>query len=137
MKLPILEIEDATTEEKESPNGVYIPIPKGFKVPNGKMDGQEFEILVKASKDGDKLCLHSADGYELSPEGDGVMTEEVEEETNRSPDDVSDEESEKMTTDTEGEGEEKIVTEKAEKAEEGDDGESLVKSIQKFRRAMR
>ena len=39
-----------------------------------------------------------------------------------------------MTTDTEGEGEEKVVTEKA---EEGDDGESLVKSIQKFRRAMR
>lgn len=134
MKLPILEIEDATTEEKESPNGVYIPIPKGFKVPNGKMDGQEFEILVKASKDGDKLCLHSADGYELSPENDGAMTEEVEEETNRSPDDVSDEESEEMTTDTEGDGKEKVVTEKA---EEGDDGESLVKSIQKFRRAMR
>lgn len=134
MKLPVLEIEDATTEEKESPNGVYIPIPKGFKVPNGKMDGQEFEILVKASKDGDKLCLHSADGYELSPENDGAMTEEVEEETNRSPDDVSDEESEEMTTDTEGDGKEKVVTEKA---EEGDDGESLVKSIQKFRRAMR
>ena len=134
MKLPVIEIEDATTEEKESPNGVYIPIPKGFKVPNGKMDGQEFEILVKASKDGDKLCLHSADGYELSPENDGAMTEEVEEETNRSPDDVSDEESEEMTTDTEGDGKEKVVTEKA---EEGDDGESLVKSIQKFRRAMR
>ena len=134
MKLPILEIEDATTEEKESPNGVYIPLPKGFKVPNGKMDGQEFEILVKASKDGDRLCLHSADGYELSPENDGAMTEEVEEETNRSPDDVSDEESEEMTTDTEGDGKEKVVTEKA---EEGDDGESLVKSIQKFRRAMR
>lgn len=118
--------------EEPSEKGVLIPIPNGFKVPENKKDGEEFEILVKAHKMGDQLHLRSADGFEFASEPEPSMpTEEPEqaEETyeeeegmdeDAGADEAADEESEETFRQTGG--------------EEDDEGEGLMSAIQKFRK---
>ena len=127
MKLPSLMLAEEPSEK-----GVLIPIPNGFKVPENKKDGEEFEILVKAHKMGDQLHLRSADGFEFSSEPEPSMpTEEPEQaeetyeeeegmEMDEGADEAADEESEETFRQTGG--------------EEDDDGEGLMSAIQKFRK---
>ena len=89
--LPALATEE-TEIEMEAPapvmKGVTIPLPGGFRVPNDKSDGEEFEILVKASKQGDQLQLISADGYDFAAAEEEVeMEDEVPEEAALEDDD--------------------------------------------------
>lgn len=111
--------------------GISVPLPAGFKVPQDKKDGDEFEILVKAHKMGDELHLHSADGYEFASEPEPKMeTEEPEqaaetveeegmEDESEGADEASDESAEETFRETGG--------------EEDDEGEGLMSAIQKFR----
>ena len=127
MKLPSLMLTEEPSEK-----GVLIPIPNGFKVPENKKDGEEFEILVKAHKMGDQLHLRSADGFEFASEPEPSMpTEEPEQaketyeeeegmEMDEGADEAADEESEETFRQTGG--------------EEDDDGEGLMSAIQKFRK---
>ena len=127
MQLPSLIIAEEPSEK-----GVLIPIPAGFKVPENKKDGEEFEILVKAHKKGDQLQLKSADGFEFASESEPEMeTEEPEqaeetveeeggeEEETEGADEASDEAAEETFRETGG--------------EEEDEGEGLMASIRKFR----
>ena len=118
--------------EEPSEKGVLIPIPNGFKVPENKKDGEEFEILVKAHKMGDQLHLRSADGFEFASEPEPSMpTEEPEQaaetyeeeesmDEEAGADEAADEESEETFRQTGG--------------EEDDEGEGLMSAIQKFRK---
>lgn len=127
MKLPSLIIAEEPSEK-----GVLIPIPAGFKVPENKKDGEEFEILVKAHKMGDQLQLKSADGFSFESESETEMgveepeqadetyeEEEGGEEEAESADEASDEAAEETFRETGG--------------EEEDEGEGLMASIRKFR----
>ena len=128
MKLPALLMAE---KAPQNAMGVSIPLPVGFKVPQDKKDGDEFEIIVKAHKMGDELHLHSADGYEFASEPEPEMeTEEPEqaaetvkeegmEEKGKSADEASDEVAKKTFRETGG--------------EEDDEGEGLMSAIQKFR----
>lgn len=99
MPLPALAI--AETVEEPLSQGVVIPLPSGFKAPHNKRDGDEFEILVKATKEGDQLRLHSADGFTFSAPEE-VEEPEMEVEEEMTPDEASDEEA--TLEDDEGEG---------------------------------
>lgn len=114
MPLPALAIEE-TIEEEPIAKGVVIPLPAGFKAPHNKRDGEEFEILVKASQEGDQLRLHSADGFSFSDEAleepeQAVETEEEGGMEEDSADEASDEEAAELnggpneTEDDEGQG---------------------------------
>ena len=127
MKLPALIMAE---KAPKNAMGVSIPLPAGFKVPQDKKDGDEFEILVKAHKMGDELHLHSADGYEFASEPEPEMeTEEPEQaeetyeeesgEEDVGADEAADKESEETFRETGG--------------EEDDEGEGLLSAIQKFR----
>lgn len=128
MKLPALIMAE---KAPKNAMGVSIPLPAGFKVPQDKKDGDEFEILVKAHKMGDELHLHSADGYEFASKPEPEMeTEEPEqaaetyeeeagEEEDVGADEAADKESEETFRETGG--------------EEDDEGEGLLSAIQKFR----
>jgi len=81
MKLPVLAIEAMASK---APKGIVVPIPSGFKPPQGKGDGEEFEILVKAHAEGPNLVFHSADGFDLNadePLEEPEQAEETAEET--------------------------------------------------------
>lgn len=128
MKLPALIMAE---KAPQNAMGVSIPLPVGFKVPQDKKDGDEFEILVKAHKMGDELHLHSADGYEFASEPEPeIETEEPEqaaetveeegmEDESEGADEASDESAEETFRETGG--------------EEDDEGEGLLSAIQKFR----
>ena len=128
MTLPSLIIAEEPSEK-----GVLIPIPAGFKVPENKKDGEEFEILVKAHKKGDQLQLKSADGFEFASESEPEMETEEPEQAEET---VEEEES---GEEEETEGADEASDEAAEETfretggEEEDEGEGLMASIRKFR----
>jgi len=46
--------------------GIRIPIPDGFKMPQGKRDGEVIEAIVKLRPMGDHLMLDELNGIKLS-----------------------------------------------------------------------
>jgi hypothetical protein len=77
-------IEEISTEEVVAPKpkmggGINIPMPKGFKIPQGKKDGDTIEVIAKVRPMGGKLMVESLDGFELS-NAEEEATEETESE---------------------------------------------------------
>lgn len=128
MKLPSLSLSDEPSEM----GGVLIPLPNGFKSP--KKDGEEFEIMVKAHKMGDKLHLLSADGFEFASEPQPEMETEEPEQAMETEEETG-EESEKTYADEDSD-EEANETFRETGGEEDDEGEGLMASIRKFRQKM-
>ena len=168
MKLPSLtSVQDraiAHKKHRHGRHGLRIRAPHGFQTPDGAEDGKEFEMLVKAHKDGDHLHLHEADGYKFhhpheSEDGDmsEVEDEEAEKVNKHGSDETADEEGEETLEETDGsedhpshddteEEEEEVISKPrkpkspvkhAVKEIEDDDGESLMSEIKKFRSKMR
>jgi len=130
MKLPSLSLSDEPSEM----GGVLIPVPNGFKVPENKKDGEEFEIMVKAKKVGDQLHLHSADGFEFASEPEPAMETEEPEQAMETEEETG-EESGKTYADEESD-EDANETFRETGGEEDDEGEGLMASIRKFRQKM-
>ena len=126
MKLPSLIIAEEPSEK-----GVLIPIPAGFKVPENKKDGEEFEILVKAHKMGDQLQLKSADGFEFASEPEPEMETEEPEQAEETIEEESEEEETEGADEASDEAAEETFRETG--GEEEDEGEGLMASIRKFR----
>lgn len=126
MKLPSLIIAEEPSEK-----GVLIPIPAGFKVPENKKDGEEFEILVKAHKMGDQLKLKSADGFEFASEPESEMETEEPEQAEETVEEESGEEETEGADEASDEAAEETFRETG--GEEEDEGEGLMASIRKFR----
>lgn len=126
MKLPSLIIAEEPSEK-----GVLIPIPAGFKVPENKKDGEEFEILVKAHKMGDQLQLKSADGFEFASEPEPEMETEEPEQAEETVEEESGEEETEGADEASDEAAEETFRETG--GEEEDEGEGLMASIRKFR----
>jgi hypothetical protein len=126
MKLPSLIIAEEPSEK-----GVLIPIPAGFKVPENKKDGEEFEILVKAHKVGDQLQLKSADGFEFASEPEPEMETEEPEQAEETVEEESGEEETEGADEASDEAAEETFRETG--GEEEDEGEGLMASIRKFR----
>lgn len=126
MKLPSLIIAEEPSEK-----GVLIPIPAGFKVPENKKDGEEFEILVKAHKVGDQLQLKSADGFEFASEPEPEMETEEPEQAEETVEEESGEEETEGADEESDEAAEETFRETG--GEEEDEGEGLMASIRKFR----
>lgn len=126
MKLPSLIIAKEPSEK-----GVLIPIPAGFKVPENKKDGEEFEILVKAHKVGDQLQLKSADGFEFASEPEPEMETEEPEQAEETVEEESGEEETEGADEASDEAAEETFRETG--GEEEDEGEGLMASIRKFR----
>lgn len=126
MKLPSLIIAEEPSEK-----GVLIPIPAGFKVPENKKDGEEFEILVKAHKVGDQLQLKSADGFEFASEPEPEMETEEPEQAEETVEEKSGEEETEGADEASDEAAEETFRETG--GEEEDEGEGLMASIRKFR----
>lgn len=126
MKLPSLIIAEEPSEK-----GVLIPIPAGFKVPENKKDGEEFEILVKAHKVGDQLQLKSADGFEFASEPEPEMETEEPEQAEETVEEESGEEEAESADEASDEAAEETFRETG--GEEEDEGEGLMASIRKFR----
>lgn len=57
--------------------GIRIPIPDGFKMPQGKKDGDDIEILAKVKKMGNELEVCELNGIKVSNAKEEVMEEEV------------------------------------------------------------
>ena len=71
-------IEEISTEEVVAPKpkmggGINIPMPKGFKIPQGKKDGDTIEVIAKVRPMGGKLMVESLDGFELSDAEEEAM----------------------------------------------------------------
>lgn len=126
MKLPSLIIAEEPSEK-----GVLIPIPTGFKVPENKKDGEEFEILVKVHKVGDQLQLKSADGFEFASEPEPEMETEEPEQAEETVEEESGEEETEGADEASDEAAEETFRETG--GEEEDEGEGLMASIRKFR----
>ncbi len=126
MKLPSLIIAEEPSEK-----GVLIPIPAGFKVPENKKDGEEFEILVKAHKVGGQLQLKSADGFEFASEPEPEMETEEPEQAEETVEEESGEEETEGADEASDEAAEETFRETG--GEEEDEGEGLMASIRKFR----
>ncbi len=61
------EVEVAPKEAaKPMGGGIRIPIPSGFKLPQGKREGDEIEAIVKLRNMGDHLMLDQLNGIALS-----------------------------------------------------------------------
>lgn len=79
MKLPA--IEEVETKEVIEPKakmgggGISIPIPAGFKIPQGKKDGDVIEVIAKVRPMGGKLLVDSLDGFELANDAEEEMEE--------------------------------------------------------------
>lgn len=82
--------------------GIRIPIPDGFKMPQGKRDGEVIEAIVKLRPMGDHLMLDELNGIKLS----NAAEEEAEYE--ETADENADEESKEMA---EEDGDEQFASE--------------------------
>ncbi len=106
-QFPVIEeTEEVEMAPKKEPmgGGIRIPIPDGFKIPQGKREGDEIEFLVKGRQMGGHLILDKLNGIKLSN-----AAEEAEEmETDETADETADKESREMA---EEDGDEQFASE--------------------------
>lgn len=78
MKLPAIEevTEEVVVPKPKMGGGIQIPIPPGFKIPQGKKEGDEIEVIAKVRPMGGKLVVDSLDGFELSNAEEEAMEDE-------------------------------------------------------------
>ena len=83
-------IEEVADEMPMEQGGMSIPIPAGLKLPDGKKDGDVWEVIAKVRKMGDMLMIDSIDGVseedaetpvdeaqEVEEDGDEAFSREI------------------------------------------------------------
>jgi len=71
------EVMESPAAPMEKAAAMSIPMPANFKLPDGKKEGETFEVIAKMCQKGDKLEIESIDGYES--EGEKKMEAEKKE----------------------------------------------------------
>ena len=70
--------ETVVQAEKKMPgdDSMSIPLPEGFKPPEGTKDGDTFEVIAKAKVMDGRLVFESFDGQKTEPDGDEETADE-------------------------------------------------------------